>query len=132
MKNNNEYHRKYNKRRYRAIREEIIKRLGGKCVRCGTITNLEIDHIDPSTKNFDSNKWLTVSNGVRDGELCKCQLLCKECHIKKSVLETNRKIATGTHGTLSSYRYCKCEKCKEAKAIYMKEYMKTYKRKRDG
>ena len=34
--------------------------------------------------------------------------------------ESGKKSASGTHGTLSSFRYCKCALCKEARNGYNK------------
>ena len=31
----------------------IVQRLGGKCARCGSIENLQVDHVDPRTKKFE-------------------------------------------------------------------------------
>jgi len=53
-------------------------------------------------------------------------LLCKKCHEEKTLLDMGRVSAKITHGTVSSYRYCKCELCKKAKS----EYMKVFREKR--
>lgn len=62
-----------------------------KCVRCGEAdpTALEFDHIDPSTKRF------TISQGINQGvdlkilieEIKKTQILCANCHRKKTAKE---------------------------------------------
>lgn len=113
---NKEYHRLYNMRRYNKYIYEAKINLGGKCNQCGSLENLEFDHIDPATKTFSVSNWLGRTKFDFWEEVKKCQLLCNTCHIAKHA------IAKNTHGTLSSYRYCKCILCKTAKASYMKEY----------
>ena len=80
-----EYLRKYNKtyqsNRYEAAKMEYIKYLGGKCVKCGSESNLEFDHIDPSTKDFSIMRLWHCKNVY--AELDKCQLLCNKCHKEK-------------------------------------------------
>jgi hypothetical protein len=58
------------------------------CVRCGSTEDLELDHIDPSTKHSESKNtsgliwsWCTER---REAELAKCQILCKSCHLTKT------------------------------------------------
>lgn len=118
----NEYAREYNLKRYHRLRSEALDTLGGKCKKCRSTSVLELDHIDPKTKTMDISKMLNSSIKVFWEEVTKCQILCKDCHKIKSVLERGFKLAKGKHGTLSSYRYCKCELCREAKH---KHYLKT-------
>jgi hypothetical protein len=81
------------------------------CVRCGSLENLELDHIDPSIK-VDHKIW-SLSRIRMDKELSKCQVLCNECHKKKTAIDKFRPI---THGSNSSYtgRGCRCALCKAA------------------
>ncbi len=126
MSNDKEYMRVYMAHRYRRRRNQAIKELGGKCVKCGTSKNLQLDHIKPETKKFAIGARLAgVSEQKFKAELAKCQLLCEECHIEKSIIERGHKIAKGTHGTVSSYRYCKCEACKAAKSEANKQYRQS-------
>ena len=37
----------------------IVQRLGGKCARCGSIENLQVDHVDPRTKKFEVKSRLS-------------------------------------------------------------------------
>lgn len=62
--------------RHQFLRENALKELGGKCVRCGTIENLEFNHIDPSLKTQEAS----TKTGLRQKEYQKCELLCKPCH----------------------------------------------------
>lgn len=121
-----EYHRKYNKNRYRKLRKEIIEYLGGKCVRCGSTENLEIDHKNPEEKSFNISDMITYPKEILLPELNKCQILCNECHKGKTLEDFGMVSAKITHGTLSSYRYCHCKLCKDAKAAWTREYRKTY------
>jgi ribosomal protein S27AE len=115
-----EYHREYNKRRYYKVRAEAIQLLGGKCNKCGSAEELEIDHVDRKQKSFEISKIWALAREKFLAELAKCQLLCKSCHRIKSIGELGKKPAT--HGTLSMYRYCKCDACKQAKSDWMKAY----------
>jgi len=78
-------------KRRKELLEEAKKKLGGKCVSCGTNCNLEFDHID------DSKKIYNVSNAVRNtrevfwNEVEKCQLLCVKCHNKKTTAQKRAK-----------------------------------------
>lgn len=115
-KPNKEYNRKYHLKRYHKRRKEVISRLGGKCVKCGSIENLEIDHIDPDTKVFNLGKLWSPSKEIFELELAKCQLLCKDCHINKTFSEGDGGRFWCRHGTYSMYRHykCRCEECRTA------------------
>ena len=117
----NEYMREYVLRRYYRRRREVVEKLGGRCAVCGSTDDLEIDHIDATKKSFSLAKALAGMAKERlDLEVAKCQLLCFTHHVEKSIVESGKKSARGTHGTLSSFRYCKCALCKEAKNSYNK------------
>lgn len=122
----NAYMREYLKKRYRARMTAAHKQLGGKCVRCGTTDDLEIDHVDPATKNYAvGDVIMRISSEKLAVELALCQLLCAPCHAKKSCMDQGKTYAIGTHGTLSAYRYCptpKCEACKAAKRRWTQGY----------
>jgi len=118
----NKYMRENHLNRYYRLRKKAIEYLGGKCVECGSVEKLEIDHIERAEKELDCSKLLSVSEKTFWNELNKCQLLCKSCHNKKTTEELGKKIAKGTHGTLSSYRYCHCSLCKEVKRNYQRQW----------
>ncbi len=81
---------------YRQRRLRGLEYLGGACVKCGSKSDLELDHIDPTTKDpllRKTNKktgngqlwqwsWERITK-----ELDKCQLLCHSCHVSKSTYE---------------------------------------------
>jgi hypothetical protein len=50
--------------------------LGGRCVICGTVDDLEFDHIDPQTKVFTIACGLDRPRPILVAEAAKCQLLC--------------------------------------------------------
>jgi hypothetical protein len=116
--------RSYMQKRYAERRKEAIIYLGGECKLCGSQEDLEFDHKNPSEKEYEIAKLLLRNRDKLYPELDKCQLLCKECHDEKTLSDFNWQDAKKTHGTLSSFRYCKCDECKKAKASYMREYQK--------
>ncbi len=65
----------------------------GPCLKCGSWDSLQIDHRDPSQKV--SNSIWSWSKERRDMELDKCDILCSECHRKKTEknLESGYKIS---------------------------------------
>ena len=79
-----EKHREYNLKYYHNKRADLIDRLGGKCSVCGSAEDLQFDHMDSSLKEFAISSNLQRSSQYLAGELDKCQLLCKKCHINKS------------------------------------------------
>jgi len=70
---------------------EIIKQFKTcPCAICGqqyNTFNMQLDHINPSTKTFNSGKIKSLSVDVLLVELAKCQVLCALCHRRKSILE---------------------------------------------
>jgi 5-methylcytosine-specific restriction endonuclease McrA len=128
---NKEYMREYMLKRYQERRKKAVDKLGGKCYTCSSQDGLQFDHVDPNNKSFTIAKMSSVSEEKFWQEVDKCQLLCQNCHEKKTLSDIGRVSAKETHGTLSSYKYCKCELCKQAKSDYMKKYSKSHVRKRD-
>lgn len=112
------------KDRARRIRKEIVEYLGGKCVQCQSVEELQADHIDKATKKFSIASAYSKNSKELWEEVAKCQLLCACCHEAKTLVDMNQQSAKTTHGTLSSYRYCKCDLCRAAKAEYNKNYQK--------
>lgn len=104
-------------------RDKARQLLGGKCARCFTTENLTFDHINPKTKVFNIATSLDKSWKVILIELKKCQLLCLQCHGKKSAIE-DRGGKPLAHGRYSNYQIakCRCNECKRANADYMKDY----------
>lgn len=68
-------------------RAHLIDKLGGKCVKCGTVERLQFDHINPLEKSFTLASKITAPIEELYEELKKCQLLCNECHLEKTKQE---------------------------------------------
>jgi hypothetical protein len=119
-----EYHRAYNRERYRRLRAEYVAQLGGKCVDCGTEEDLEFDHADASSKSVEVAKMLNYSKAVRDAEVKKCVLRCSSCHRRKSISAGD--INSVDHGGgKSGKKNCPCTPCRERKAEYMRDYRRA-------
>lgn len=118
----NEYMRVYMLARYHRRRAEAVVKLGGKCANCSATSDLEIDHIDSKRKSFDVAKMHSASEEKWNAEIDKCQLLCTECHANKSIHDLGNKRALGTHGTVSSYRYCHCDLCRAAHNLACRDF----------
>jgi len=52
------------------------------CVHCGSVERLELDHIDPKQK-ISHSIW-SWTQEKRDADTAKCQVLCHDCHVKKT------------------------------------------------
>jgi 5-methylcytosine-specific restriction endonuclease McrA len=78
----------WSKQNYDENRQYLINKMGGQCVSCGTTENLEFDHINPLDKSLNITKKLTLKNAYQLEEILeelnKCQLLCEQCHSKKT------------------------------------------------
>lgn len=81
----NEKMNEYMKSRWMKRRSLAIAHLGGRCVRCGTIDNLEFDHINADSKIMTIAKASSRSDSFFWDEINKCQLLCTSCHKRKTV-----------------------------------------------
>jgi len=93
-----EYQRLWMKRR----RNEFFA--GKKCLHCGSTLDLEIHHRDPVEK--ESHRIWSWSQGRRDAELKKCDVLCSICHAEFHAGEMQR------HGTRCRYQAgCRCDAC---------------------
>lgn len=81
-----EYLRNY-QRNWIARRRKDWFDKNGPCVICGSMEQLELDHINPEDK-ITHVVW-SLSEGKRNLELSKCQVLCRTCH-KRKTSEYNR------------------------------------------
>lgn len=120
----NAYMNDYMKKRYAKRRQIFIERLGGVCVKCQSSEDLQLDHIDSKQKLFNIAKFFSYKLDIVLPEVDKCQLLCKPCHLEKTLVDKGHLPAKGTHGTLASYRYCKCSLCKEVWNAWHSMYKK--------
>lgn len=115
--NYNEYMRKYMLKRYHRRRSDSIEKLGGKCVVCGTTDNLEIDHIDRSTKTMAISGLWSCNIQRYEAELKLCQLLCEQHHKEN----TSRENSVDHGGGKTGKRNCYCELCAPLKRAYARE-----------
>src|SRR5258706_7874062 len=114
----NAYHRRAQHSQYRnriLMAKEI---LGNKCVNCGSIENLEFDHIDQTTKLFTiTQRWNCRIDRFLE-EIKKCVLRCNRCHKDR----TSKQKSVEHGGGLTGKRNCRCEKCGPLKNKYNKKY----------
>lgn len=106
------YLREYQKNWVKKRRQDWIDE-NGPCKKCGSFESLEVDHIIPSLKTMAASSIWSRTLEVRLKELANCQVLCKKCHLIKTLSERPKP----THGTLTMYDdyKCRCEDCREAK-----------------
>lgn len=102
-----EKQREYQRRWVQKRRQDWLDE-NGPCVRCGSTEDLEVDHIDPDQKI--SHRIWSWSNSRRNEELEKCQVLCSDCHKKKT---RAWHLSNGKHGTRTMYdnHGCRCDDC---------------------
>ena len=107
------YMRSYIRARRKHRRAQLIELLGGKCVRCGSVEQLEFDHIDPRAKAFAVGSDMPRAWATLVDEALKCQLLCRSCHLAKGVEDR-------PEPAHSYYRYWyygyRCATCRAANA----------------
>lgn len=103
-------------------RLQWIATQGGKCVKCGSKEALEVDHIDRAEKvSHRVWSWCRIK---RMAELAKCQVLCIECHLEKTVQESS----TAEHGSPSKYNNgCRCDECKYGHMLAMRGWRESVK-----
>ena len=100
--------RAHNMRIYYRRRHEWLM-ANGPCAHCESWYRLEVDHEDPTKK--ESGIIWSWSQARRDAELAKCQVLCHECHKRKTREEARRPIR---HGSTMAYEvhHCRCDLCR--------------------
>lgn len=112
-----EYMREYRQRTSHVKRQRALDFMGGKCQECGSVEHLNFHHIDPLTKLFDIStgvvhrSWQAVLE-----ELCKCVLICEDCHHKEHASQA-------PCGTAQRYwRGCRCRSCTAANTAHSRAY----------
>lgn len=106
--------RAYMNERYAAQRGEAIYYLGGRCNRCESTENLEIDHMCRKDKVHAVGRlWPARDLHVLFEELEKCQLLCRACHVDKTADETRGEERGFMHGGYYGWQVkrCRCPEC---------------------
>lgn len=117
-----ERHAEYELERYRARRAEAIVLLGGSCAVCGSVEELEFDHIDPTTKSFNVSAWWSLARETFLAELSKCQLLCKPHHSEKSAKEIVERRGGVKHNRWRYTKYkCRCDDCRADYSVWRRE-----------
>jgi 5-methylcytosine-specific restriction endonuclease McrA len=109
-----EYQRDYQRKWIKKRRQDWVDD-NGPCRQCGSSESLEVDHIRREDKTMHTASIWSKRKEVRDLELSKCQVLCKVCHLKKTIEESN--YPGLIHGSISGYdkHKCRCEDCKLTK-----------------
>jgi hypothetical protein len=85
------------------------------CVICFSENELQLDHIDTTTK-IDHRIW-SWSKKRFEEEAAKCQVLCYPCHKEK----TSKERAVG-HGREEYKHGCRCDECRDAQRDYNREW----------
>lgn len=93
--NSKEYEKTYYKRK----RREVLEELGNKCEICGTIFDLEIDHVNGYSGAFSPNgsrggrrNLLDAIKLIKAGRKNELRLLCNECNANERIrTEDNKK-----------------------------------------
>ena len=98
-------------------RDDWIESQGGLCVICGSTEELEVDHIDRETKLCNPRLVWSRNQAFREAELAKCQVLCSDCHQKKTTKENTRPVEHGSYRRGYSTG-CKCDACMESMRIF--------------
>lgn len=111
--------RNYMQQRYVQRMSMAKEYLGGKCIRCGSKNELELDHIDPKTKILSIAEMWNKPLEVFWVEVRKCQLLCAPCHISKTKSDLGQP-QEPLHGTITRAKnyHCKCEACRQVSHEY--------------
>jgi len=99
--------REYTRKWVAARRAEFMD--GKCCVDCGSTERLELDHVDPATKEHHAI-W-SWSQKRRDAEIAKCVVRCRACHIERHAAERRQE-----HGQGAYKRGCRCDVCRAANA----------------
>lgn len=123
-RSSNEYMRQYMANRYHNKRKKIIEELGGKCKQCDSKDNLHLDHIDKSKKTMRMVDVHSANDNKVKEELKNVQLLCRNCHHKKTKDSWDYSAPKPRHGTYWMYRKhkCRCEPCTKAYKAKLKEW----------
>lgn len=82
-KHQREYPRR--KERYRQRYADLIKRLGGKCEKCGSVEDLSVDHRtrqEWGTRHREKSSWHRIVIYEREEKEGKLRVLCGSCNSK--------------------------------------------------
>lgn len=110
------YQRNYQRVWIRKRREDFFA--DKLCARCGSATDLELDHVNPALK-VSHNIW-SWRRERRETELAKCQVLCRKCHVTKTWTDDY----PAPHGAGGQYEKhgCRCSSCRAWKSAKNARY----------
>jgi len=86
--NNPHLYKQKQKAKRERNRQIIYEHCGCECCKCGSRENLEFDHINPSLKT-SKQSFLSVGKGDLLSQIDNIQVLCHNCHKKKSTAQKN-------------------------------------------
>lgn len=84
------------------------------CRRCGSKEDLELDHIDPSAK-WSHRIWSYSWDRIMK-EVAKCQVLCRACHLEKTLEDHDNLREHRTEVAYVKY-HCRCDECMRMKNV---------------
>ena len=108
-KRRNDQTYRYQKKKRRELKAELIASRGGRCADCGynaAVAALEFHHRDAGTKEFQISKS-SVSRSLLWAEAAKCDLLCANCHRMRHIATP----AQGEPPTVTLRRERKTKRC---------------------
>lgn len=73
----------YARERAQARRAKVLD--GKVCANCGGTDRIEFDHVEPLRGQGRITSWWMRSEAVVAAELAKMQVLCRPCHIAKTI-----------------------------------------------
>ena len=120
-----DYMRQYMANRYHKKRQEVIDRLGGRCVRCGTREGkFHLDHKNKSKKTMRASDLHSVNDHRFENEIKNLQILCEDCHKAKTHDAWDYSTPRPTHPSYWYYRKygCRCQACIDAYKEKQKEW----------
>lgn len=127
--NSKAYMNAYMKQRYDERRKYAVEKLGSACYRCASSVNLQFALTVPMLPTYrviNVGKLVTQRRERFEHTLTACVLVCTAC----TSLKERVKYDPYAHGTLASYRYCRCTACKDAKNAYQIEWKREARYKR--
>ena len=87
--------------RAKKIRAELVEKMGGVCVKCGAVDNLQFDHIDGARWRHNELSYLARMNRYkREHELGLLRLLCGDCNRAERKQDDRGRFIPTAHASL--------------------------------